>query len=129
MMNLAIAPTALYTSNVAKPLMATAVSTTPSAVDSTVGDTFTPSQPVVAATNRDGVNWKELLLTGVLFGSHLLTACEGKVGKIEETCNVGIQKIEQKQQAYADKLEQQLAEQTGENTSQGKLNPSCPENK
>ncbi len=66
MINLAIAPTALYTPNVVKP------ANTPPATDTTLGDTFTPSQPMVAATNRDGVNWKELLFTGgFIVSSHL----------------------------------------------------------
>jgi hypothetical protein len=123
MMNLAVAPTALYTPNMAKPLMATAVSTTPPAADSAVGDTFIPSQPMVAA-NRDGVDLKKMFFGALLFGSHLLTACEAVPAKVEQTCNAGIQKIEQQQ--FSDRFEQQLAEKTGQNTSQVKLNPSCP---
>ena len=83
MMNLAVAPTALYTPNVAKPLMATAVSTTPPAADSAVGDTFTPSQPMVAA-NRDGVNWKQIIPVALLAPilNMGLVACEEDGGKV-----------------------------------------------
>lgn len=128
MMNLAVAPTALYTSNVAKQLTGNSVSNIPPAADGAVGDTFTPSQPMVAA-NRDGVDLKKMFFGVLLFGSHLLTACEAVPAKVEQTCNAGIQKIEERQQAYSDRLEQQLAEQTGQNTSQGKLDPNCPQNK
>ena len=125
-MNLAISPTALYTTNVVNQSTSNTVSSNTPITSSTVGDTFTPSQ---SATTREGVNLKQLLFAGILAGSHLLTGCEGQAGNLEKACNAGVKTIEERQQAYSDRLEQQLAEQTGENTSQGKLKSNCPPTK
>jgi hypothetical protein len=81
MMNLAIAPTALYTTNVVNQSTSNTVSSNTPVTSSTVGDTFTPSQ---SATTREGVNFKKLIPTALLspLVSFSLVACEGDGGKV-----------------------------------------------
>jgi hypothetical protein len=81
MMNLAIAPTALYTTNVVNQSTSNTVSSNTPITSSTVGDTFTPSQ---SATTREGVNFKKLIPTALLsyLVSFGLVACKEDGGKV-----------------------------------------------